>query len=58
MTEHDQRWDAMTKQLNREYKIAWVKLVMSILAIGVSIAIGCLVWNSDLPTWLKCLMTS
>lgn len=53
MNEYDRRWEAMTNQLNKEYKATWIKLVIYILAFAVSIGLACWIWNSDLPTWVK-----
>ena len=39
-TEHERRWEAMSKQIDKEYNLAWVKLVVYILAVAASIAIG------------------
>lgn len=54
MTEHDKRWEAMTKQLDREYRLTWIKLVVYILSVVGSIGLAYLIWNSGLPAWLKC----
>ena len=53
MTDYEKRWEVISKQIDREYKIAWVKLVIYILIIAALIGLSCWIWNSNLPTWLK-----
>lgn len=62
MTEHDknehrQRWEIMSKQLDKEYKTSWFTLIFYIVLIVISIGVTYLVWGSNLPTWIKALLT-
>ena len=41
MTEHDKRYEGMTKQLNREYMLEWIKLVLVIVLIAASFGFTC-----------------
>lgn len=53
MNEHDERWDIMTKQLDKECKREWIKLVIYIVGIVLSLYIAYLIGGSNLPDWLK-----
>ena len=53
MTDHERRWEGMSKQIDREYKLAWVKLVVIIILVAASIGLTRWIWSSNLPTWLK-----